>query len=345
MIKKYLPITLLTVLILTGCTGKESESEINLTNRPSSAEVTAEETEKEDADETAIPEDKENLSFNDFQNLQFVFSSGAGGWGTYLNIHEDGSFSGQYSDSDMGDIGDGYPNGIRYESNFSGKFAEPVKVDDYIYSMKIEKLSYKQPVGTEEIKDGILYVYSDVYGLNGTEELLVYLPGMPQEELPEEYKNWVNYYLTYEGDGKTLSFVGLYNEKEQLGFSSYDLVESITEIVASTEAEAKLLQESIETENLSQGELNEKSQQLYETWDYTLNTLWDALKHVKDEKTMESLLEEQRAWIHEKEKAVKEAGAEVSGGSLQPLIENQKAAELTKERIYELLEYFNNPKC
>ena len=42
---------------------------------------------------------------------------------------------------------------------------------------------------------------------------------------------------------------------------------------------------------------------------------------------MAKLLEEQRAWIKDKEAAVQEAGKEAEGGSLQPLLENTEAAK------------------
>ena len=51
---------------------------------------------------------------------------------------------------------------------------------------------------------------------------------------------------------------------------------------------------------------------------------------------MQKLTEEERAWIKWKEQAVKDAGSEMEGGSMQPLLENDKAAEVTRERVYEL---------
>ena len=41
-------------------------------------------------------------------------------------------------------------------------------------------------------------------------------------------------------------------------------------------------------------------------------------------------------------KQLEEAGAEAAGGSLQPMLEYDEAAELTKERVYELKEMLNN---
>ena len=56
---------------------------------------------------------------------------------------------------------------------------------------------------------------------------------------------------------------------------------------------------------------------------------------------MEKLLSEQRQWIKQKEAAAEDAGAAYEGGTLQSMAVSQKAAELTKERVYELLEYLD----
>ena len=82
--------------------------------------------------------------------------------------------------------------------------------------------STEQPADTTEIEDGVLYSYTDPYGLDNAQEILFYLPGAPVAELPEGFKSWVSSY----GDlGETLPFCGLYNVNAAEGFSSYDLAE------------------------------------------------------------------------------------------------------------------------
>lgn len=172
------------------------------------------------------PCDKENMyweqlesscSFADFSNIRFCFSSGAGAWSTILDIAADGSFSGEYQDGNMGERNENYPNGEQDRCDFSGKFTEPEKINAYTYSMKIMELSYEKEPGTEEIKDGILYRYSDAYGLAGAENILIYLPGTPVAELPEEFRKWA-YYPDLSAN---LPLYGLYNETQGYGFSSY----------------------------------------------------------------------------------------------------------------------------
>lgn len=328
---------------MTGC-GKKEVHEV--TETPVLEEdIKVSEVSETEAENTEVPEEndmqeevsEEVLFFSEFKDLEFYFSSGAGAWRTVLQIEEDGSFSGEYSDSDMGSKGEGYPNGTIYFCTFEGKFSEPVKVNDYTYSMKIEEISYENEIGTEEIIDEVLYCYSDAYGVAGSEEILIFLPGAPTAELPEEYMSWVRNDME-DPEAQELPFYGLYNVKEQNGFSSYDISGRIDDMMAATEEWALTIKASLENDPLSQAEMNIKSKELYDVWDSALNTLWVELKDTLPEDEFEVLLEEQRAWISAKEKAVEEAGKEYEGGSIYSLIVNSEAAELTEQRVYELYE-------
>ena len=86
-------------------------------------------------------------------------------------------------------------------------------------------------------------------------------------------------------------------------------------------------------------DMNETSGQIYQLWDDTLNVIWGIMKTNLNPELMDQLTVEERAWITEKEAAVREAGAEYEGGTMQSLVMNGKAAELTRERAYELAEY------
>ena len=99
------------------------------------------------------PPEQPTFSFADVAELEFYFSSGAGGWRTVLYIHDDGSFEGEFSDSDMGSNGNDYPNGTVYYSEFSGAFTEPEPVDTYTWRFQIDHLEYAHEFG-EEITDG-----------------------------------------------------------------------------------------------------------------------------------------------------------------------------------------------
>lgn len=149
----------------------------------------------------------------------FGFSSGAGAWGTELSLEADGSFKGSYHDSDMGDMGDDYPNGTVYVCIFSGKFENISKLDDYTYSMTLGDITTEEEEGTEKIEDGFRYIYSTPYGLDGGKEFLFYTPQVPLENLSEEFLSWWPGRFSEESDTMTvLSQYGIENRETGCGF-------------------------------------------------------------------------------------------------------------------------------
>lgn len=278
------------------------------------------------------------LSFEDLQNLEFIFSSGAGAWSTSLIIRPDGSFSGSYRDSDMGDMKEEYPNGTVYQADFTGQFSEPRQTGEHTYRLEILSLDYDKAPGTEEIRGGVHYLYTAAAGLEDTDHLLLYTPGAPLETLPEEFRSWIGYYDLAAAEETELPFYALNNEAHQQGFSSYDAVSQMEQLVSSTESQAKQIEQELQTDaHLTQTDLNQKAYEVYALWDSALNQLWGVLKQVKSEDTMERLTAEERAWIQWKDSEVEAAGAEYEGGSMQPMQKNSKAADLTRDRVYELL--------
>ena len=151
-------------------------------------------------------------------SVAFTFASGAGGWGTSLNVDSDGSFTVGYHDSEMGDTGPGYPNGSVYVSNATGKFKNITKIDEYTYKMELDYYETEQEVDTEEIKDEIRYVYAEPYGIEGGNVFYLYLPGKPISELSEGFLSW-SYGVIGDISGEsTLSCYGIYNEAMDEGF-------------------------------------------------------------------------------------------------------------------------------
>ena len=340
------------------CSCGNNEIEKNTVNTNSQTEMSKEEEandtesmESNPSETTENPKSEiENIenknettfSFADLKGTQFVFASGAGAWSTELYISEDGSFKGTYQDSDMGSTGEGYPNGTRYFCKFTGQFTEPVKVNEYTYSLQISDIQYANEVGTEEILDEVLYVYSEAYGLQRAENILIYLPDAPVKELPESFMSWVkgSYYEDLDTEITELPFYGLYNDAEECGFSSYNIKESLEQMLSFTEERAAELEHSIQNDDLTQNEYNLKTKELYDMWDADLNTVWNDLKKVLPEAEMQELLTKQREWIAWKEEEIQKVGADYEGGSMQPMVRNLKAAELTKIRTYELMKYF-----
>lgn len=179
---------LVSSALLVAC-GEKNVEQAAVESSEAAIESTSEVTESAGSTREA-PEDG-----NIFAQMpkNFTFASGAGAWATSLKLSEDGSFVGGYHDSDMGDSGDGYPNGTIYVCGFSGKFSDPEPTEyQNIYSMKLQELNIddKDKLNTEEIIDEVKYVYSEPYGLENADELLIYTPGAPLSEIPEECMSW-----------------------------------------------------------------------------------------------------------------------------------------------------------
>lgn len=157
-----------------------------------------------DSDENSLP-----LA----RDVNMTFSSGAGGWKTVITLHPDGTFTGKYTDVDMGDSGDDYDSTMRI-CEFDGKFIDIKKVDDDSYSMTLEYCNSKDKSGATWIEDRIQYTASDPYGIDGGKNFTLYLPGTLVNSLPENYVLWV-----YDLDkNTTTSGFGLYNTEGQEGF-------------------------------------------------------------------------------------------------------------------------------
>lgn len=127
-------------------------------------------------------------------------------------------------------------------------------------------------------------------------------------------------------------------ENEEEGSQELSVKERETQNVAKVEAEAKRRDQTL-SDTATQMEMNEYSEQLYKLWDDELNRLWKVLKEELSSTEMAKLLEEQRTWIAEKEKAINEIGEISGGGTATTMNKNMTGEDLTRKRVYELLEY------
>ena len=97
--------------------------------------------------------------------------------------------------------------------------------------------------------------------------------------------------------------------------------------------------EKKQKEAVTQMDMNITAAEMYQLWDDTLNIVWGLLETNLNEADMNVLRKKEREWITFREAEVQAAGQECEGGSIQPLVEAMKAADLTKARVYELAEY------
>ena len=117
-----------------------------------------------------------------------VPNTGSGAWYSSLQINEDGTFSGQMHDANMGE-------GEILESDYHGEFSDMEKLDEYTYLVTVGSVQYEQEPGTIESTDteGLNIVYTAVE-INEGDEFLIYLPGKPLSEIDNpavlDYLEW-----------------------------------------------------------------------------------------------------------------------------------------------------------
>lgn len=213
-------LTLLMVVgLFSGCLKKDADvAEENVVNGDITEEITA--VESEEAVEEPAEEIIEETSLPIKNTMEFFFSSGAGGWGTELYLEKDGSFTGEFHDSNMGETGEGYPNGTCYICEFSGKFADIEKIDDTSYRMTLSELTTEKEVGEEWIENGILYVVSTPYGIEGGSEFMFYTPRAEINSMSEEFLWW--WPMRFEEVlPEKLGHYGIHNVNTNDGFFSY----------------------------------------------------------------------------------------------------------------------------
>ena len=159
---------------------------------------------------------------------KFNFANGKGGWSTWVQISEDGTFIGNFHDSDMGVY-------TYYECDFSGRFQNVRRMSECVYVMELAELNLAEEPDQESTVDmggeePFKRITSEAYGIQGGETFMLYLPGARVAELPELYVDWVRHlhnwydYGNYNQYGTPipleLPFYGLYNVEEANGFCS-----------------------------------------------------------------------------------------------------------------------------
>lgn len=341
--KRYFVLIVVSMLslLLVACKNDSENSSINPTEIAQNEEI---ETTEEIVlpTETAVKINNSEFSFADLNGVEFCLASGASGGYTILTVNEDGTFSGYYHDGEMGNTGEEYPDGTVYESNFSGRLKELEKVDDYTFKCRVEYINYDNEPG-EKIKDGIRYIYTKAFGLENADDLNIYLPGKPLEELSENFMTWMTMKYSDNETSKVLYFYALHNIEEDLGFYSKRSYEKSREFeieleeVEKTTAEIRYL--LFTSTRLTQNEMNKLAKNMFDYWDSLINSQWSILKNTLDADTMALLTEEQLEWIDKKENEAITAGKKYEGGSMEPMERYLTEAELTKERVYELAEY------
>lgn len=149
--------------------------------------------------------------------LDWTFSSGVGAWSTDLRIQADGSFSGSYHDSEMGDDGEAYPDGTVYQCVFSGHLTIGEQTGEKTWKVLVDQLVRDESQPEEFIQDGIRYIRSEPYGLSEGDEMVLYAPGADLSALSEEMQFWAHAW-TGDDSADELETWFLTSELNQSGF-------------------------------------------------------------------------------------------------------------------------------
>ena len=142
--------------------------------------------------------------------IDMVYASGAGSWGTFLTLYQDGTFEGEYTHTGIGG---------REACRFTGRFGPMTAVSGYAYAMELEELHYERPVGDQWWEDGLLCTATEAYGVAGGTRFILYLPNTPASALEENCLSWWPERLLWEdGTLDTLCAYALYNVNEGPAF-------------------------------------------------------------------------------------------------------------------------------
>ena len=107
--------------------------------------------------------------------------------------------------------------------------------------------------------------------------------------------------------------------------------------IEETEQRAAIIEAEINANTgISAEEYKQKLNELYELWDKVLNDEWAVLKNTLSSEEMDALTQEEIEWINNKEAIVNSIK---NTSETDALI---KAAEITKERVYVLLDRLGN---
>lgn len=167
----------------------------------------------------AFAEEEENL-FETLAGMEWEFASGVGGWSTDLRILPDGSFSGEYHDSEMGDSAEEYPDGTVYLCSFTGQMSVKEQAEDGAWIIRVDRLKTDESQEAEYIDGGIRYLAAEPYGLSEGDEMRLYRPGTPVNVFSEDMLFWAHV-LDQVDPPYELENWFLCSEKNSSGFVGY----------------------------------------------------------------------------------------------------------------------------
>ena len=159
--------------------------------------------------------------FDTLSGLEWSLCSGVGAWSTDLRILADGSFSGEYHDSDMGDATDEYPDGTVYCCSFTGQMSVLEQLDEKTWKLRVDALRTDESQPETSIDGGVRYVRAEAYGISADDVMTLYAPGTLLGGFSEDMLFWTHA-LLQDPQPDALESWFLYSERNESGFVSYE---------------------------------------------------------------------------------------------------------------------------
>ena len=209
--KKIIAVLLILALSMSlAACGNTADSESN----PSSSTPSASAPENNTA--STVPQGETLDMLPSEMPQKFVLTTKSGVWKTEITLKHDGAFTGKFTEK-IAEYSEefGYPNGKIMVCDFTGKFANFIKVDEYTIAMKLDKVD--AAYATEEfwIEDGIWYETTAPIGIENGEWFYIYLPGKPTSDLDKAFTMW---YINSDTIPDKLDVYGLYNASARYAF-------------------------------------------------------------------------------------------------------------------------------
>ena len=137
-----------------------------------------------------------------------------------ITINADGSVKGTYRNPERGVTGPDYPKGLIICNDFTGKFTNIKQIDDSVYTMTLSSYTLTHQVGDDWYSDGYAYYADEIYGLKNNVKFILYTPGTPIPDMPEEVL------MSFPGDdfegAKFFNYYCLYNVDYGCAFFEYN---------------------------------------------------------------------------------------------------------------------------
>ena len=126
-------------------------------------------------------------------------------WTESIVVDEEGNFTGYYYNDNLGNY-NGQMMTERWCSSYRGKFTIDGKVNEYTYLLKVSDFSYDYEPGTDEVREGMHYIYTDTKLIG--DEMYLYLPGHNMTDVPDLFSSLI---------------MGKYNEDQLLCYAIFNI--------------------------------------------------------------------------------------------------------------------------